>query len=57
MNSKAKHNVFGTRYKKPGRILKINVHQLSREQFFEVFCKDYVQESWMNRFRIKIELV
>lgn len=57
MNSKAKRVVFGTRYKKPGWILKINVHQLSRKQFFEAFCKDYVQDSWTNRFRIKIEVV
>lgn len=35
----------------------MTVHQLSREQLFEAFCKDDVQDSRTNRFRIKIEVV
>lgn len=37
-----------------GLILKITVHQLSRKQLFEAFCKDDVQDSRTNRIKTEV---
>ena len=39
LNSKAKYNVFGIRYKKPAWILKVTVHALGRKQVLRLLVK------------------